>query len=346
MSFAQKDPITIFVSSTYQDLKDCRTEVEKQLVGLEQAVVGMEYFGATIDTPLETCKKKLEKSKLMVLLLGVSYGSIEPNSNKSYTENEYDYAVELGIPILVYEADLNSTSLGIAPSSFDTTNQERLNQFKKRVRSKHIIATFSSIDSLGKLVAHDIPAALEKLSAISSASSITDKAIHKEITEEDLKSGAAKYERFWLRPQSIAGQLIPVRLRLNKKFSGWKVKDELISALGLTVGDTISTEVSVQLGLGIIDDSGDMDLFADGEVADWLIDCVTTACGVEGCLIDCFVRLVYCKAPVGANSKIVNKASLVLERGIRFVGVDNNYRLSAHPNASPDSVLAQFLRNI
>ena len=153
--------------------------------------------------------------------------------------------------------------------------------------------------------------------------------------EDDLKNGADKFERFWLRPQSIAGQLIPVRLRLNKKFSGWKVKDELISALGLTVGDTISTEISVQLGLGIIDDTGDMDLFADGEVADWLIDCVTKASGVEGCLLDCFVRLVYCKAPVGANGKIVNKVSLVLESGIRFVGVDNNYRLSAHSSAQP-----------
>ena len=37
--------------------------------------------------------------------------------------------------------------------------------------------------------------------------------------------------------------------------------------------------------------------------------------------------------------------SLVLESGIRFVGVDNNYRLSAHSSAPADEVLAQLLRS-
>lgn len=55
---SQKKPISIFVSSTYNDLKDYRNEVEQKLIQLEQSVKGMEFFGSSSDTPLETCKKR------------------------------------------------------------------------------------------------------------------------------------------------------------------------------------------------------------------------------------------------------------------------------------------------
>lgn len=322
-------PISIFVSSTYKDLVSYRAEVEKQLVGLEQAVKGMEYFGSSSETPLNVCRNKLSECQLMILLLGVSYGSIEPLSGKSYTELEYEYAEQLGIPVLAYEADLSSPNTSIPLDSIDYENKARLDLFKSLVEQKHLISRFTSIDDLGKRIAHDVPAELEKLSFIDSFSS-TAIPTSTEITDEALRDGANRFERFWLRPQREAGRIIPVRVRINKKFSGWKVKDELIRAVGLTVGDCISTEVSVQMGNSIIDDHGDTDLFADGEGADWLLDQVIKAGAVEGCIIDCFVRMIYCRAPVGANNKMVNKASLNFVSGIRYVGIDKNYVLTSN----------------
>lgn len=335
------EPISIFVSSTYKDLAACRAEVEKRLIGLEQAVKGMEYFGSSSNTPLEVCRNKLRECKLMILLLGVSYGSIEPSSGKSYTELEYEYATELGIPVLAYEADLSSNNTGIPLDAIDYENKVRLDEFKKTVEKSHLISRFTSIDDLGKRITHDVPAELEKLSFIdvlpNSEVSVG------EITEEILHEGANKFERFWLRPQRMAGQIIPIRLRINKKFGGWKVKDELIRAVGLTVGDCITTEVSVQLGNNIIDDDGDTDLFADGEGADWILDQVSAAGVVEGCILDCFVRLIYCRAPVGVNNKMVNKASLAFVKGIKFVGIDRNYALSANNNTTDIGDLAGLL---
>lgn len=335
------EPISIFVSSTYKDLAACRAEVEKQLMGLEQAVKGMEYFGSSSDTPLEVCKNKLRECKLMILLLGVSYGSIEPSSGKSYTELEYEYATELGIPVLAYEADLSSHNTGIPLDAIDYENKARLDEFKKTVEKSHLISRFTSIDDLGKRITHDVPAELEKLSFIdvlpNSEFSIG------EVTEDILHEGANKFERFWLRPQRMAGQIVPIRLRINKKFGGWKVKDELIRAVGLTVGDCITTEVSVELGNNIIDDDGDTDLFADGEGADWILDQVSAAGVVEGCILDCFVRLIYCRAPVGANNKMVNKASLAFVKGIRYVGIDRNYALSSNSNTADINDLAGLL---
>lgn len=336
------EPISIFVSSTYKDLAACRAEVEKQLVGLEQAVKGMEYFGSSSDTPLEVCKAKLRECKLMILLLGVSYGSIEPSSGKSYTELEYDYATQLGIPVLAYEADLSSSNVGIPLNAIDYDNKSRLDAFKHQVEQSHLISRFSSIDDLGKRIAHDVPAELEKLSVIDS-SSISGGTPETDISEDALRDGANKFERFWLRPQRLAGKMIPIRLRINKKFGGWKVKDELIRAVGLTVGDCITTEVSVQLGNDIIDDDGDTDLFADGEGADWLLDQVTNAGVVEGCIIDCFVRLIYCRAPIGMNGKMINKASLVFVSGIRYVGIDHNYIYSSSRSSARTSDLTGIM---
>lgn len=220
-----------------------------------------------------------------------------------------------------------------------------MDAFKKSVEKEHLVSRFSSIDDLGKRIAHDVPAELEKLSFIDSFSSPSAFAAT-DVNEDVLHEGANTFERFWLRPQRLAGRIIPVRLRINRKLGGWKVKDELIRAVGLTVGDSITTEVSVQLGNSIIDDNGDTDLFADGEGADWIIDQITSSGVVEGCIIDCYVRLIYCRAPVGQNDKMVNKASLVFVSGIRCVGIDNNYVLSSNRSPVGDVNLASLLSMI
>lgn len=146
------------------------------------------------------------------------------------------------------------------------------------------------------------------------------------IINRDYKEGAEMFEKFWLQPKRYRNKEVSVRLRLNKKLGGWKLKDDLVQELGLSVGDCINTEVSVLLGPGIIDDNGDTDLFADGQAAEWLIDTVLHnkehPAIVEGCVIDCVVRLVYGEAPVGRNNKNINKISLILVRGIRYHGYE------------------------
>ena len=159
------------------------------------------------------------------------------------------------------------------------------------------------------------------------------------ITEEELKIGAFEFQRFWLRPLSRAGQIIPVRLRINKRFSGWKLKDELIQSLGLKVGDSINTEVTVLFTGDLIGYSDDMDLFADGEAADWLLDTVIKNNSPIGCVIDCFVELSYCEAPVGKNGKMINKASLILEKGIRCVEYDKSKESGQNDNTDMLSMI-------
>lgn len=145
--------------------------------------------------------------------------------------------------------------------------------------------------------------------------------VFKNITEQELKEGTKRFEIFWLRPKQYANQIVPLRLRINKKWGGWKIKDELVNSLGLEVGDTISTEVTPQFMSDLIDDENDTDLFASGTGADWLLNNNVTI----GTIIDCEVRLAYAKAPIGPNGKEISTVSLVFENGIAVVGSDEEY---------------------
>ena len=134
--------------------------------------------------------------------------------------------------------------------------------------------------------------------------------------EDDLKKGGKAFEVFWLRPKKMANEEAVVRIKINKRWGGWKLKDELVRSLGLEVGDTISTEVSVLDGPGLIDDANDTDLFASGTGADWLLD---NNIGF-GSVIDAKVKFLYAKAPVGGiEGREVWKISLVFVEGYRII---------------------------
>ena len=163
-----------------------------------------------------------------------------------------------------------------------------------------------------------------------------------DVDEVALQKGAFEFQRFWLRPLTGQGKVVPLRLRINKRFGGWRLKDELVNALGLTVGDCINTEVTVLFAGNLIEEEDEVDLFADGTAADWLLDVLSEKNTPIGCVVDCLVELSYCEAPVGLSGKIVNKASLILKQGIRFVKVDVNNVL---PKPNLENLLAEIMKS-
>ena len=59
----------------------------------------MEFFPASDATQWELIKRVIEEVDYYVVILGGRYGSIGPEGF-SYTEMEYDYAIEIGVPVL------------------------------------------------------------------------------------------------------------------------------------------------------------------------------------------------------------------------------------------------------
>src|SRR5688500_15926185 len=93
--------LTIFVSSTFEDLIGARRKVFEAILGLGCRPVGMEGFGAADLPPWEKIKREIDEADCCVTVVAGRYGTVDENG-VSYTEKEYTYAIERGKPILIF----------------------------------------------------------------------------------------------------------------------------------------------------------------------------------------------------------------------------------------------------
>lgn len=89
----------VFISSTFVDLADERREVMQALLEMDCMPAGMELFPAANEDQWTLIKGVIEKSDFYLVILGGRYGSMTAEGI-SYTEKEYDYAVEIGVPVM------------------------------------------------------------------------------------------------------------------------------------------------------------------------------------------------------------------------------------------------------
>src|SRR4051812_12609512 len=89
---------TIFVSSTYEDLKEERDAVVKAILEMGHIPVGMEMFSAADDAQWELIKRNIDTTDYYIVVVAHRYGPMD--GAVSYTEKEYDYAASAAIPIL------------------------------------------------------------------------------------------------------------------------------------------------------------------------------------------------------------------------------------------------------
>lgn len=136
-----KKKYQIFISSTYIDLKEERQAAVEAILGSRHIPAGMELFKAGNKSQLETIKKWINESDLYMLILGGRYGSIESETGKSYTQIEYEYALEKGIPVfavVLSDSFLHSKAANGKYEVFEKENEDKYNEFKEFVMSKII----------------------------------------------------------------------------------------------------------------------------------------------------------------------------------------------------------------
>lgn len=100
-----KKKLQVFVSSTFTDLQAERQEAVSAILKAGHIPAGMELFTAGDQSQLQVVKRWIDDSDIYMLILGTRYGSLEPGSQLSYTELEYDYAVSLGKPLFAVVLD-------------------------------------------------------------------------------------------------------------------------------------------------------------------------------------------------------------------------------------------------
>lgn len=125
----------VFVSSTFEDLKNERQLVIQALLKANHIPAGMELFPASGDEQFKYIKKIIDDCDYYILIVGGRYGQINPNTGLSYTEQEYEYAIEKGLPVLTF---VHSEPKSFPTEVVDTENSEHLELFRKRVTGSRL----------------------------------------------------------------------------------------------------------------------------------------------------------------------------------------------------------------
>jgi len=124
----------VFVSSTYSDLVEERKEIIQALLELECIPVGMEMFPATNNDQWALIKRLIDDCEYYILIIGGRYGSMS-KEGISYTQMEYEYAVNQNIPVIAF-LHSNPDTIPSGKSEKDPEKAKKLQEFKTKVEQK------------------------------------------------------------------------------------------------------------------------------------------------------------------------------------------------------------------
>lgn len=154
----------IFVSSTFRDLADERQDAIRSILDLGHIPAGMELFPAADTEQLSYIKKVIDECDYYVLIMGGRYGSLD-EEGVSFTEREYDYAVETGKVVLAF---VHGDASAIPVGKSDTAPRlvENLNHFREKVMAGRLVQQWTSRENLDTKVVKSIARATQELPAV------------------------------------------------------------------------------------------------------------------------------------------------------------------------------------
>ncbi len=191
----------VFVSSTYADLKDERKHVLQALMEMDCIPAGMELFPAVDEEQWEFIKKVIDDCDYYLLIIGGRYGSVTQNGI-SYTEKEFDYAVDKGLKVIaLVHGDPDNIPFG--KSEQDPILREKLLSFKDKVMNGRLVKFWQSATELPGLVALNLTKTIKMYPAIGwvRASNVANESVLNDINE--------------LRKQNIQQKQIIDELEIN-----------------------------------------------------------------------------------------------------------------------------------
>lgn len=128
--------LQVFVSSTFIDLIEERQAAVEAILSSGHIPAGMELFSAGDETQMTVIKRWIDESDVYLLILGGRYGSIDRKTNKSYTQLEYEYAVETNKPlfsIIQNQSALDEKVKKFGIEVFEQENPKELQAFRSLV---------------------------------------------------------------------------------------------------------------------------------------------------------------------------------------------------------------------
>ncbi len=178
---------TVYLSSTYSDLKDYREAVYHVLRQMHYDVIAMEDYVATDLRPLDKCLSDIEACDLYIGIFAWHYGYVPPTGNpehKSITEREYRTAAYKGKTCLIFlleeDAPWSPTAMDVVTGEND--RGERIKALRRELVREKVVTFFRTPEQLASCVGSAIH--IWESFRNSSFSSDTTNHTHRQIEEK------------------------------------------------------------------------------------------------------------------------------------------------------------------
>jgi Domain of unknown function (DUF4062)/inactive STAND len=143
----------IYISSTYEDLKEFREEAYRALRQLRHDVVAMEDYAASDQRPLDVCLADVAACDIYVGIFAWRYGFVPPAGNperRSITELEFRHAAKSGKKCLIF---LLHEDAPWPPSLMEKgEGGERLHALRAELMDKYSVDFFRNKDDLARRI--------------------------------------------------------------------------------------------------------------------------------------------------------------------------------------------------
>ena len=136
----------------------------RTIMGLDCIPAGMELFPAMDEDQLSFIKRVIDDCDYYLLIIGGRYGSVT-KEGISYTEKEYDYAIQKGIPVLAFlHSDIDKIEFGKSES--DAKRREQLLAFRNKVSQGRLVSFWNNADDLNGQVAVSLSQTIKQHPAV------------------------------------------------------------------------------------------------------------------------------------------------------------------------------------
>lgn len=154
----------IFLSSTYADLQEERQLVIQALMKMDCIPAGMELFPAMDEEQFEFIKRIIDDSDYYLLIVGGRYGSLTPEGI-SFTEKEYDYAIEKGKKVIAFIHG-EPEKIPVDKSELDPIVRNKYERFRNKIKLGRLVSFWSSALELKAAVSLDLPQTMKAFPAV------------------------------------------------------------------------------------------------------------------------------------------------------------------------------------
>ncbi len=157
---------SVFISSTSKDLFTHRAVVDKAIRRLGLHPINMDDFGSQPGGASGVSVREVRKADIFVGIVAWRYGYVPEGMQKSVTEQEYDEAIKLKLPRLMYlvhpDYDWDWPNKFASENIEDSSAIDKLQSFKRRIEQHEVRSLFQTPEDLASQVTADLTKLVDK----------------------------------------------------------------------------------------------------------------------------------------------------------------------------------------